>query len=140
VRLAVREQKWEVTNEVWLSTFSFESLVIYQDLRTLTDLATANPIVVALSGAAPTVGKSEALPQGLDSLPIPATVPIPVLPTDSSQLEALTQSALGRHVVVHGPPGTGKSQINREPYRRRLSSQQEGTFRERENGRAECCL
>jgi len=110
VRAAVREQKWEVTDEVWLSTFSFESLVIYRDLRALTDLATANPIVVALSRAAATVGKSEALPHELDSLPIPATVPIPVLPTDSSQLEALTQAALGRHVVVHGPPGTGKSQ------------------------------
>jgi very-short-patch-repair endonuclease len=110
VRSAVQEQKWEVSNEVWLSTFSFESLVIYRDLRALTELATANPIVVALSRASAAVGKSEALPQGLDSLPIPATVPIPVLPTDSSQLEALTQSALGRHVVVHGPPGTGKSQ------------------------------
>src|ERR1019366_1843428 len=55
-------------------------------------------------------GKSEALPHDLDSLPTPTTVPIPVLPTDSSQLEALTQTALGHHVVVHGPPGTGKSQ------------------------------
>ncbi|MFN3325946.1 MAG: DUF3320 domain-containing protein [Bryobacteraceae bacterium] len=110
VRLAVQEQKWEVTNEVWLSTLSFESLVIYRDLRALTDLAAANPTVVALSRASAAAGKSEALPQGLDSLPTPATVPIPVLPTDSSQLEALTQSALGRHVVVHGPPGTGKSQ------------------------------
>ncbi len=110
VRLAVGEQKWEVTNEVWLSTFSFESLVIYRDLCALIDLATANPIVVALSRAAAIAGKTEALPHELDSLPTPATVPIPVLPTDSSQLEALTQSALGRHVVVHGPPGTGKSQ------------------------------
>ncbi|HOQ44600.1 MAG TPA: DUF3320 domain-containing protein [Bryobacteraceae bacterium] len=110
VRRAVKEQNWEVTNEVWLSTFSFESLVIYRDLRALTDLATSNPIVLALSRAAVPAGKSEALPHDLDSLPTPATVPIPVLPTDSSQLEALTQSALGHHVVIHGPPGTGKSQ------------------------------
>jgi hypothetical protein len=41
---------------------------------------------------------------------MPTTVPIPVLPTDSSQLAALTLSSLGHHVVVHGPPGTGKSQ------------------------------
>jgi hypothetical protein len=110
VRRDVQAQKWEVTNEVWLSTFSFESLVISRDLRALTEPATANLIAAALSGAATTAGKSEALAYELDSLPTPATVPIPVLPTDSSQLEALTQSALGRHLVVHGPPGTGKSQ------------------------------
>ena len=110
IRRAVQDQKWEVTDEVWLSTFSFESLVIYRDLRALSDAAVANPVVAALSRAGTSAGKSEALPHELDSLPTPGTVPIPVLPTDSSQLEALTQSALGHHVVVHGPPGTGKSQ------------------------------
>jgi hypothetical protein len=33
-----------------------------------------------------------------------------VLPTDSSQLKALTLARAGRPLVVHGPPGTGKSQ------------------------------
>jgi len=110
VRRAVQDQKWEVTEELWLSTFSFESLVIYRDLRALSDAAVSNAVVVALSRAAVQAGKSEALPHELDSLPMPGTVPIPVLPTDSSQLEALTQSSRGHHVVVHGPPGTGKSQ------------------------------
>ena len=106
----VQEQGWEVTDEVWLSTFSFESLVIYRDLRALVEAATAHRVIAALSGAAGSAGKTEALPHDLDSLPTPETVPIPVLPTDSSQLEALTLSSSGHHVVVHGPPGTGKSQ------------------------------
>jgi very-short-patch-repair endonuclease len=110
VRKAVREQQWQVTEETWLSTFSFESLVIYRDLRALVDVAVVHPVVAALSGAVGSTGKSEALPDNLDSLPTPGTVPIPVLPTDSSQLEALTLSSLRHHVVVHGPPGTGKSQ------------------------------
>lgn len=110
VRRKVQEQNWDVTDEVWLSTFSFESLVIYRDLRALLDTAMGHPIIAALSRATPSRGKSEALPHDLDSLPTPTTVPIPVLPTDSSQLEALTLSSLGHHVVVHGPPGTGKSQ------------------------------
>jgi very-short-patch-repair endonuclease len=110
IRRAVQEQHWEVTEEVWLSTFSFESLVIYRDLRALVDAAAAHPVVAALSGATRSAGKSESLPHDLDSLPMPTNVPIPVLPTDSSQLAALTLSSLGHHVVVHGPPGTGKSQ------------------------------
>jgi very-short-patch-repair endonuclease len=110
VRLATAEQPWEVTEEVWLSTFSFESLVIYRDLRALVDVAIAHPVIAALARATGSAGQSEALPHELDTLPTPTTVPIPVLSADSSQLEALTLSSVGRHVVVHGPPGTGKSQ------------------------------
>ncbi len=107
---AVQEQKWEVAPEVWLSTFSFESLVIYQDLKALVDVAAVNRIVAALAGAWREQEKSERLPEDLDSLPTPEIVPLPVLPTDSSQLEALSDAAAGRSVVMHGPPGTGKSQ------------------------------
>jgi hypothetical protein len=110
VRRKVRELHWQVTEEAWLSTFTFESLVIYQDLRALTEIAISNPVVAALARAIPCIGHSESLSHDLDSLPTPDVVPVPVLPTDSSQLEALTHAASGRHLVVHGPPGTGKSQ------------------------------
>ena len=74
-------------------------------------MAVANDIVIALARAAAPPEGSEALgEEALDSLPCPNRVPIPVLPVDSSQLKALTVARAGRHVVVHGPPGTGKSQ------------------------------
>jgi very-short-patch-repair endonuclease len=107
---AVREQKWQVTDEVWLSTFSFESLVIYEDLKNMADIATTNRIVAAFAQATPLDNNSERLAEDLDSLPAPEVVPIPILPTDSSQVEALTYVAAGRDLVMHGPPGTGKSQ------------------------------
>jgi hypothetical protein len=110
IRRSVQSQKWEVTEEVWLGTFSFESLVIYNDLRALGDLAGSHPVVAALAHASTFSGANESLPHDLDSLPTPRVVPVSVLPTDSSQLEALTLASSGRHVVVHGPPGTGKSQ------------------------------
>jgi hypothetical protein len=110
VRAAVREHGWEVTEDVWLSTFSFESLVIYRDLQNLADAASHHPVIAALARAIPVSGGSEALPSDLDTLSTPNAVPTPVLSTDSSQLEALTVAAASRHVVVHGPPGTGKSQ------------------------------
>ncbi len=108
---AVREHGWRVEPEVWLSTYSFESLVIYQDLKNLADAALANRVVIALSKAGMPPERSEALGEDvLDILPTPERVPVAVLPTDSSQLTALTIARGGRHLVVHGPPGTGKSQ------------------------------
>jgi hypothetical protein len=107
---AVREQGWQVTDDVWLSTFTFESLVIYQDLKAMTALASQNRVVSALARAAVLSGQSEALPHDLDSMFDLSTSPVPILPTDSRQFEALTCAAGGHNVVVHGPPGTGKSQ------------------------------
>lgn len=107
---AVREQGWTVAEEVWLSTFSFESLVIYQDLKVLGDVAATNSIVAALARAGSSVEGSEALGEELDDLPTPDRVPVPMLPADASQLRALTLAVGGRNLVIHGPPGTGKSQ------------------------------
>jgi very-short-patch-repair endonuclease len=106
----VREQRWDVTEEIWLSTFSFESLVIYQDLEKMADIATTNRIVAALARARSVAEQSERLGEDLDGLPTPEVVPVPVFPTDSSQMEALACAAAGRNLVAHGPPGTGKSQ------------------------------
>lgn len=111
VRAAVRDHGWKVEDEVWLSTYTFESLVLYQDFKSMAEAALGNPIVVSLARAAPLPEVSEALgEEALDAAPTPGQVPIPVLATDSSQLKALTQGRAGRHLVVHGPPGTGKSQ------------------------------
>lgn len=37
IRVAVRDHGWKVEEEVWLSTYSFESLAIYHDLKALAD-------------------------------------------------------------------------------------------------------
>ncbi len=110
VQSAVAEQHWTVRPDVWLSTFTFESLVIYQDLKVMAEAAAHNGIVAALSRAGLPPEASEALGEELDELPAGDQIPIPVLPTDSSQLRALALAAGGRNLVVHGPPGTGKSQ------------------------------
>ena len=107
---SIKEQKWEVTNEIWLGTFSFESMVLHNDLKLLADLACTNPLIAAFARASGSHDASEALGDDLDSLETPKVVPIPILPADSSQLKALTYVASGQHLVVHGPPGTGKSQ------------------------------
>ena len=106
----ISEQHWRIEDKSWLSTFSFESLVIYKDLQTMAEIAQENPLIAALANARTRSEKLESLGDELDNLDVPAVVPIPVLPADASQLEALTIAQSGKHLVINGPPGTGKSQ------------------------------
>lgn len=110
VKNSVKEQGWSVEDKSCLSTFSFESLVIYQDLQTMTEEAQLNPLIAALANAGTSEDASECLGDELDNLESPKVVPIPVMTADASQLEALTLAKSGKHLVIKGPPGTGKSQ------------------------------
>src|SRR2546427_4540164 len=111
VQAAIREHGWKVEEDIWLSTYSFESLVIYQDLKNMADVALRHNVVIALARASMPPEASEALgEEQLDSLSSSDRLLVPVLPADSSQQKALTLARSGSHLVVHGPPGTGKSQ------------------------------
>ncbi len=110
VEHAVQDQHWSVSTEVWLSTFSFESLAIYHDLKAMADIAVKHPVVAGLARATVCQAGSDEISDSLDDLTSPEPVPIPILPADGSQLEALTYATTGEHLVIHGPPGTGKSQ------------------------------
>lgn len=111
IEKGVSEQGWKISEELWLGTFSFESLVLYQDLKLLAEQACANRLIAAFAHASREQGEtSEALGDDLDSLETPKVVPVPILPADSSQIKALTYGSSQENLVVHGPPGTGKSQ------------------------------
>jgi len=109
VRTSVASTDWRVDPEVWLSTFTFESLVLIKDLEAMAEVALQNKLIAAFAKAGAVSDASEALGDDLDAN-VRAKNVVPILPTDSSQLEALTFASSGRHVVIHGPPGTGKSQ------------------------------
>lgn len=110
VKACVKEQGWMIEETSYLSTFSFESLVIYQDLQTMIETAQVNPLIAALANARALTEISEGLGDEIDNLEMPKIVPIPVMTADASQLEALTMAKSGKHLVIKGPPGTGKSQ------------------------------
>ena len=103
-------KKWDVEEQIFLGIFSFSKFIMWNDIHQNTELLSKNKIVSSLIS-----GKIEwDIPEKNDSgdfddLHHPATIVLPIS-ADSSQLEAITESVKDQSFVLHGPPGTGKSQ------------------------------
>ncbi len=96
-----------------ISNFSFAKLALVNDLKAAGELLNSNDVIAAIAGdnlARGRLGASqvEVNPRSLDE-----TSPeqeFCVVEADSSQQCAIAGIAAGQNAVVHGPPGTGKSQ------------------------------
>jgi hypothetical protein len=102
--LAVRE-------ECILGLFSFGKFVMWKDLTSRREAISRHPLVAHL------IDRAGAYDDGVETFPAAevdrhldySRLCCP-LSADSSQLAAVLYSALGKTFVLHGPPGTGKSQ------------------------------
>lgn len=109
VRKAVMEQdRWDVIEESTISIFDFNRFVIWNDLRTNRQSISAHPLINSLvEGKLNTslINNNSVDIQNITSKDI-------VLPisADSSQFAAICEAASGKSFILHGPPGTGKSQ------------------------------
>ena len=109
---AVKEQKgWSVTREVALGRFSFGKFVMWKDLTSRLDSLRQNKLVDHLISGGGVYDDGIEVPPAEELAPKlnPADLYCP-LSADSSQLTAVLYSKLGKTFVLHGPPGTGKSQ------------------------------
>lgn len=112
IRQAIMSKsRWDVEEQALLGTFSFSKFILWNDIHNNADQLCKNKVVASLVS-----GKLEWEPEenaGLsdiaDATLHPASVALPIS-TDSSQLQAIISSAQGKSFVLHGPPGTGKSQ------------------------------
>lgn len=103
---------WEVHREVWLAQFSFNKFLLWKDLNDRVDALTKHPVVDHLVNRAgqPFPEAIEGIrEEELDEKVGCGEVFCPVS-ADSSQLAAIIAAARGKNFVLHGPPGTGKSQ------------------------------
>ena len=103
---------WEVTPDVALSTFSFTKFLMWRDLVDRVEALKANPVVRHLIDTPKHSygdGSGAPEPRHIDRDHHPREIFAP-LSADSSQLAAVMAAARGRDFVLHGPPGTGKSQ------------------------------
>lgn len=112
-REAVKKiDRWEIVEDACLGFFSFAKFLMWRDLEARTEELLKNPVVSHLVNT-PNLPfpDSRGFPdaESLDHTHSPTETFCPVL-TDSSQLAAVYAAAEGKSFVLHGPPGTGKSQ------------------------------
>ena len=107
MRKAVMDQAyWDVLEAATIGIFSFSQFVMWNDIRNRTDDLMNNKIVRSLMDGklaweAEPLEIGERVPEENILLPMPA---------DASQLFAIEAACEGESFVLHGPPGTGKSQ------------------------------
>jgi very-short-patch-repair endonuclease len=114
VRRAVHKQEtWRVRRYVTLSLFNFGKLLLYIDLDPnrwgVSEPLAEKPLVKSVLGASESDNDGGGSGEAPDFLHIDTELNL-VDRADSSQAEALQFALRGNSLVIHGPPGTGKSQ------------------------------
>jgi very-short-patch-repair endonuclease len=96
-----------------LGNFAFQKMAMVKDLQERAQELSAHDVISAIAGdtearSAVSAAQNETGPGELDK--VPPDNEFNVLDADSSQQCAIADVLKGQNAVVHGPPGTGKSQ------------------------------
>ena len=101
---------WDVLDYAFVGVFSFSRFIMWNDLKNRSEDILGNKVVKSLLS-----GQLEWQPvdfdsiEDLDSTVKPSDMAV-VCSADASQMKAIQASSMGESFVLHGPPGTGKSQ------------------------------
>ncbi len=111
IRRGIMSQpRWDVEAHAFLGIFSFNKFIMWNDIHNNADKLAENKIVSSLiSGKLEWENKDMSNDTDLDKKYNPAEIALP-LSADSTQLEAITAATNDNSFILHGPPGTGKSQ------------------------------
>ena len=107
----LKEKGWDVIEESMLGLFSFNKFVMWNDIHSNADKLKENEIIQSLMENRLVCNDNceEMDIHQVDNEVSPKDYALPVA-ADSSQLEAVLQAGEGKSFILHGPPGTGKSQ------------------------------
>ena len=111
-RNSIKNQpRWDIEEQAVLGIFSFNKFIMWNDIHSNVNKLTENKLVSSLiSGKIEfDVEDTMADASDLDKRLTPADIVLPIS-ADSSQLEAVYEAMNGKTYILHGPPGTGKSQ------------------------------
>lgn len=112
VRQAVMgKSRWNIEEFAFVGLFSFGQFVMWNDIRNRSAELEQNKVVSSLiKGAMNWEAQEQTVTvDNLDETISLSDMAIPVN-ADSSQMVAIAEAAGGQSFVLHGPPGTGKSQ------------------------------
>ncbi|MBO7418596.1 MAG: DUF3320 domain-containing protein [Bacteroidaceae bacterium] len=104
-------KRWNVLEETMLGLFSFSKFVMWNDIHTNASKLKQNPVIATLMENKLKWHDNDSTIDArvMDRTIKPQRYAIP-LDVDSSQMEAVVDSGDGKSFILHGPPGTGKSQ------------------------------
>ena len=105
----MHQARWDVEEQVVLGTFSFNKFILWNDIHNNSNELAKNNVVASLLAGKLTYEQEPETEHSLDKTFLPSALALPIA-VDSSQLEAVISSGEGKSFVLHGPPGTGKSQ------------------------------
>lgn len=107
VRHGIMNQKrWDVLESACLGIFSFSQFVMWNDIHNRADDLSRSKVVRSLMENHLTWQAKEMQIEGQ----VPEDEVLLPIPADASQLFAIESAGEGKSFVLHGPPGTGKSQ------------------------------
>ncbi len=111
IRKSIMEKKnWDVLPLAFLGIFSFSRFIMWNDLRNRSAEIMSNKVVASLiSGKMEWEPKVSLHAKDMDERMKPGDMAV-VMSADSSQMVAIETASKGESFVLHGPPGTGKSQ------------------------------
>jgi len=105
----MNQTKWNVEEQSILGIFSFSKFIMWNDIHSNAEKLYQNKIVKSLVSGKLEWDVMEEPIVNLDADLKPSDIVLPIS-ADSFQLEAISEASKGRSFILHGPPGTGKSQ------------------------------
>jgi DNA polymerase III delta prime subunit len=112
VRKGIMSQpRWDVEEHAFLGIFSFNKFIMWNDIHHNAEKLKENKIVASLISGKIEWDAEESLTEmsNPDKTYLPSEIALPIS-ADSSQLEAIFAAVQDKSFILHGPPGTGKSQ------------------------------
>ncbi len=100
---------WDILEQLVLGNFSFNKLILWQDISRYSEEIKKSSIVKSLIDGK--LSDTLDLIEGDDDLEeLPSSKLTLPIAADNSQLDAVRNSNANKSFILHGPPGTGKSQ------------------------------
>ena len=103
----------ELESRIVVGIFNYDKLPMVEDLQESTELLASHDVIAAIAEYQPAIDALEAAAAhdpAVLSDDIPPAQDYLVHDADSSQQVAISRALGGAHVLIDGPPGTGKSQ------------------------------
>ena len=105
----MNQPKWDVEEQAILGIFSFSKFIMWNDIHSNADKLYENKIVKSLVTGRLEWEVEDDSDLNLDADLKPSDITL-AISADSFQMEAVLAASQSKSFILHGPPGTGKSQ------------------------------